>query len=113
MRVVSRKGNKYEIIANEAGKIRKFVIVDNKILKHESFQDYLLRSVIGFDRTSNPVRRNIDGELIEIGDYEQIQPVIVKGDWIKLEFKDITQQSSFGWVRWRDGDHILVLIYKD
>jgi hypothetical protein len=112
--VVSSKGTRYEIIADEETGLRKFVIADNKKLKFESYQNYILHRVIGFDSKTNPPRKTINGEILNDCKSDRSSIISFKGDWIKIELYDeVAKTETSGWLRWRKGSKLLIWLYKD
>ncbi len=114
MRVVSRKGNRYEIIANELTGLKKFVVVDQRaIIAFVTWQEYIMKQLIGYEPASNPLRKTINGEVTTVSDDYRAHAVSFKGDWVQLKFDDYKLKDvARGWVRWRKGNEIILYFSK-
>jgi len=107
----------YEVIVdqktNETGFIKK---ADNSF-KFETVVEYVNEwTTLGldFDRTQNPLRQepSDNGSVISNEDQKKYKiwraaKIEMKGDWLKVKIGD----SEQGWIRWRQGDRILIRIY--
>ncbi len=107
----------YQVIidqkTNEVGFIKKA----DSLFKFETAAEYVSEWTSGsfdFDRTQNPLRQepsdnatvisNVDQKKYKIWRAEKIE---MKGDWIKVKIRD----NEEGWIRWRQGDKIVIKIY--
>ncbi|MEJ0031745.1 MAG: hypothetical protein WDO15_15820 [Bacteroidota bacterium] len=115
LRVVSIKGNHYEIIANEETGLKKYAILDKRSkLTFVGTQAYLKNNTIGFDWNTNPLRKAIAGAPIDFDrSLFRTEIITFKGDWAKVKICDDDKHCVEGWVRWRKGNEMFVKIYKD
>src|ERR1041385_689340 len=80
-------------------------------LTFQTWEDYIVHSVsgVGFNPKHNPIRQQAS-ETSAILPYEHdtsYHPVKIIGDWLLLRKYD----KEYGWIKWRDGDHLLIDIF--
>ncbi len=74
--------------------------------------DFLLtvHSVEALDPSINPVRsKALDHASIVTAEYDFLQVIQVKGDWIEVKlFDDAYNLKGTGWLKWQDSDGLLI-----
>ena len=120
LKCVGKKADRYEVIVNEETNLKKYVKVNDKVLKFETWENHILKLfAVGFDEKENPMLEVPQGQVKNLVKSERtFHPVEVKGEWLKVKWdvtgetdKKETQQNS-GWLRWKkDGKLIVELFY--
>jgi hypothetical protein len=80
-------------------------------LTFQTWEDHIVHSVssLGFNPKSNPIRKESSG-MAAIVPYIHdsfYHPIKIKGEWLLLRKFD----EEYGWIKWRDGDHLLIDIF--
>jgi hypothetical protein len=97
----------------QTGKIKK----SNRFFKFELIEEFVENWAeigVDFDRSVNPLREfaSDTSEIIPIDPQSKLktessEKISIKGDWIEVQ----TSDSEKGWVRWRQGNQILIRLY--
>ena len=116
MKCTSQDDTRYEVIVNEDTGTRKFVKKDDKAFRFETWERYLLQiAAVKFNDGENKVldlpqgnRKNV---LVPMQSTVFL-PIQVKGEWLKVEWETEAGKGlkDFGWIRWRDGNALLIEI---
>lgn len=103
----------YGIIVNEeAGEIR-YVSSTDRSFRFQGWADHILTCFsVGFYHIDNPIRTEpLDGaETIAYSKDEFYHPVKVEGNWLKVKW-GYDEAWSYGWIRWRDGDSLILELF--
>lgn len=80
-------------------------------LTFQTWEDHIVHSVssVGFNPQYNPIRQE-SSEMAAIVAYIHdsfYHPIKIKGEWLLLRMFD----KEYGWIKWRDGDHLLIDIF--
>ena len=107
----------YQVIVDQNTNETGFIKKEDSLFKFETVLEYVNEwTTLGFDfdRTQNPLRQepfdnstvisNDDQKKYRIWRAEKIE---MKGDWLKVKTKD----KEEGWVKWRQGDKIIIRLY--
>jgi hypothetical protein len=114
MKAASQDDDRYEVIVNEDTGARKFVKKDDKAFRFETWQRYLLQiSAVKFNDGANKVLDLPQGNRKNVLMPMQttvFTPIEVKGEWLKIEWETEAGKGlkDSGWIRWRDGDALVV-----
>jgi hypothetical protein len=77
-----------------------------------AWPEFLLgvNSVETFDEDANPVRyRPTDESDVLSASWAPLPPVGVRGDWLEVATINLADRiQPYGWIRWREGDRLLV-----
>ena len=110
-------GDFYKVKLNEIdfGLINKF----NNDFRKQSINEFVLEYTsdpmgLDFDRNSNPLRRepNEKSKIIKHSEQSKYKiwratTIEIKDEWMKIE----TIKQEIGWLKWRDGNKILIRMY--
>jgi hypothetical protein len=114
MKAAGQDDARYEVIVNEDTGDRKFVKKDDKAFRFETWQRYLLQiSAVKFNDGANKVLDLPQGNRKNVLMPMQttiFTPIEVKGEWLRIEWETEAGKGlkDSGWIRWRDGDALLV-----
>jgi hypothetical protein len=116
MKCAGQDDSRYEVVVNEDTGARKFVKKDDKAFRFETWERYLLQiAAVKFDDGANKVldlpqgnRKNV---LVPMQS-TVFTPIQVKGEWLKIEWETEAGKGlkDSGWIRWRDGNALLIEI---
>lgn len=110
--VASQKENHFEVIVNDETGLRKTVIEARPgQLRLKTFHEFLKDEAIEFDFETNPIRESIDGKPIlnKSSNNFEVKTIGVKNDWLKIKYWDYkAKKETIGWIRWREGDKMLI-----
>jgi len=86
--------------------------VDRSAVSFSGWPEFLLDvvAVESLDPTTNPVRSSPDttAAALSVG-RTTVRPLAVRGSWLQVAVEDdAVRTRSVGWIRWRDGDTLLV-----
>lgn len=110
---VGQDAEYFQVIVNDETGLKKFVRKDSSHFKFESWEKYILDCfAVEFDIEKNPLREEINGKVIvrEIPKELYFNAVEIKGEWLKVNLRDINTEKSygFGWIRWKINDKIMI-----
>lgn len=118
LKCVLELDDSYEVVVNEKTGETKFIKKSSNY-KLQSWEEFVQQVFsIAFDPTKQKLLDNIDGnpihELPKVEDH--IVPNEIQGDWMKViwtdaEYPDETTENKSGWLKWRDGDQIIIGLY--
>lgn len=114
----------YEVIVNEEAipKSLKYIRTDDQLFRYLTLEQYVLgfKSVF-FNADENPIRKTPNGKKYSVHFTAAVQytPVEIQGEWLRIEFgsrrhgadgnaSDKGKHETFGWIRWKQNDKILV-----
>jgi len=108
----------YEVVVNEATQLSKR-IVKSPEFKLLTWEQYVLNVfAIDFDRDEYPIFHQKNGiPVSNIPDQNLIlRPVIIEGDWMKIQWSDVFQPTKpehvhDGWIKWRESNRIMIELY--
>jgi len=121
-RCVAQDQQSYQVIADEDSGLLKDVSRADTNFVFESWEKNILHAFsVNFDKEKKPVKERPDStskNVSSIANEDDIYvPVEIKGDWIKLKWGNVFEERpvyTFGWVRWRAGEMLLIDInYSD
>lgn len=114
---ISRSWFRVVVREGPANEITKYVPVGQGLFRFQSWRDFILGFVsVQFEPRTNPVRVSPNSRrLSRVPENLRFIPVKLKGDWlfIKAVSEDGTGNlrpvnKPSGWIRWREGNQILV-----
>jgi hypothetical protein len=118
---VGKREERFEVVVDEETGTKKYVRADDPVLKFQTWEEHILQLfAVGFERQSNPVLEQPDGQVkgIEFSKGVTFHPVEVKGDWLKVRWSDTEQtedkskSANSGWIKWKkDGVLLIELFY--
>ena len=120
MRCTGKSDHWYEVIVDEevSPKVKKYVRVDDPLFEVRTWEKYILGfGWVVFDHEKNPILQSPDGKKkdIRLSKDMRFVPVEMQGDWLKIrqeeaDSKQINKANSnnSGWIRWREGEKVLV-----
>lgn len=116
MKCVKRHVNGWEVIVNEATGLTKFVRVEDRNLKFETWGDHILKLfAVEFDQSVNPVRTlpSGRGNAVGLADKMIFRPVQIRGNWLKIRVESPDNGKGragvrTGWIKWRDVKDLLI-----
>ena len=108
----------YTVIINrqtgETAKIKK----SDKFFKFQTIEEFVDNWTgigLDFDRSTNPIRKSPSDKSEDINNDKQptykiwsAEKILIKGDWLEIKIED-TEET--GWIRWRQGNQILIRMY--
>jgi len=110
-------GMYYQVIVDQKTHEIGFIKKADSSFRFETMFEYVSEwTTIGldFDRTENPLRQQPSDNATVISNDDQKkykiwrgEKIEMEGDWIKVKIRDNEQ----GWIRWRQGDKIIIKIY--
>lgn len=110
--VVEDLGTQYRVIVNATTGLEK-LIPKERFLRFRTWEQYVLNVfAIDHDDQQNPVRSTPGGQpsATPPGANDRLQPVKIEGDWLQVKWGS-EGSWSFGWVRWREGDRLVLYIF--
>ena len=120
LKCVRRSQNRFEVVVNEETGMKKYVNVDDPVLKFETWERHILRHPsIDFNRKENPVLETPAGK-VKASDFPKevlFEAVEIKGEWLKIRWTRAEEQArknkqnDFGWIRWKKDDALLIDIF--
>ena len=121
LRCVSKDNGRYEVIVNEETGLRKYVKADDPVLKLETWEEHILKTVaVDFNQAKNPVLKAPQGRVKKVAlpgsgaPFHTVHTVEVKGEWLKVKWDTSHGTGSqvprydYGWIRWKKGNKLLV-----
>lgn len=119
VKCVRRHVDRWEVLVNEATGLTKFVRVEDRSLKFETWGDHVLKVfAVDFDQAVNPVRTGPSNRRnsIQLADKMIYQPVQVRGYWLKIraqspENERLRSRIRTGWIKWRDAKALLIELF--
>lgn len=115
VRLVAECDHWYKVIVNEASKTARFVLKSDPLFVKKDWETTIVNGAqIRVDLTLNPLRQKPDGDVLKpIPDgLKYLQPIEIRGAWVFVSGKsETTGSSASGWVRWRDGDELLIAFW--
>jgi hypothetical protein len=116
VKCVKRHVNRWEVIVNEATGLTKFVRVEDRNLKFETWGGHILKLfAVDFDQSINPVRTLPSGRGNQVGLADRLiyRPVQIKGIWLKVRAESPENGKGrsvvrMGWIKWRDEKDLLI-----
>ena len=111
----------YQVVVNEETKLKKFVKKDDPHFKANTWEKYTLNCfAVEFDWEKNPLRVDIDGQIIKqnLDKGLSFQPKEIRGNWLKVKSFDLNNvndenKSESGWIKWKDGNKIIINFLED
>jgi hypothetical protein len=110
-------GEYYQVIIDQKTNEPGFIKKTDSSFRFETVDEYVnewTTSGLDFDRDQNPLRQEPSDNATVISNDDQkkykiwrAEKIELKGDWIKVKVGD----SEEGWIRWRQGDKIVIKIY--
>jgi hypothetical protein len=99
-----------EVVVNrETGQTRW---VDRQAVEFFEWPDFLLKAVAveALDPEANPIRSGPDESTPILSSAPaDLRPVAVRGSWLQVSTAGLADRIvPTGWIRWRDGDRLLV-----
>lgn len=118
LQCTGEKGNYWEVIVNEETKYKKYINKKSSLLHYETWNQHLLKVFsIGFNSTSNPLQESPSNKSSKIlltksiyGGF-RFEPVLVKGEWLKIKWQKDDETWSYGWVKWKDENKLLLELF--
>ncbi len=108
----------YTVIINrQTGEVAKIKKLDTffKFETIEEFVDNWTGIGIDFNRSTNPLRKSPSDKSENINNDKQTkykvwraEKISIKGDWIEIKVENTEEK---GWIRWRQGNQILIRMY--
>lgn len=131
LKCIKKDADRYEVIVNERAELKKYIRVDDKAMKFETWEEHILQIyAIEFNSKENPLLespqgkvKNVNlpkGEEIErtnLPIYPTFQPIKIKGDWLKVKWEIPKEKQvkrakyDFGWIRWKKDEQLLVAFF--
>lgn len=109
----------YKVVVNEETKLQKFIKKDDRHFKADSWEQYTLNCfAVEFDWKNNPLRKEIDGQILHIEKGLSFKPEEIKGNWLKVISFDLNNindknKSESGWIKWKDDNKIVINFFED
>lgn len=107
----------YQVIVDQKTNETGFIKKADSLFKFETVVEYVREwTTLGldFDRAQNPLRQEPSDNAAVISNTDQAkykiwraEKIEMNGDWMKVKIRNDEQ----GWIRWRQGDRILIRIY--
>lgn len=115
---LSMRDNMCEVLVNEDTRLKKYILVDEKDgIIYKPFPEFLVNVfAVSFDAESNPMRSSIDGPKLQFSKSDNflLRPLEIKGPWMKIKYEEIsTDKEMEGWIKWREGNRIIIQIHSD
>lgn len=115
LKCTGEDNNRYEVIVNEDTGLKKFLKKD-PALKFQSWEEHVKGAfAVKFNQVENPLRESPDGKARkDLPKEVPFHPVEAKGEWLKVRWGESQQpkkDTASGWIKWRDGDQILVELF--
>lgn len=110
-RCVSQDESSYSVIVDENTGLEK-ILRKSKNFEFQTWEQHLFQCIIGLYSVNNILRELPDENssiIFEDTEGYSFEAMEIKGDWVKL--KNIENQEIEGWIRWLDGDKLLVEFY--
>jgi hypothetical protein len=114
---IKKDSNNYKVIINrQTGKTGYIRRNDNsfKFFSIDEYVDNWTGLGLDFDRTNNPLRTTpsvtsdtIHSDLKNRYKIWRGEKILIKGDWMEIQ----TTKTERGWIRWREGNQILIRMY--
>ena len=116
VKCVKRHVDRWEVVVNEATGLTKFVRVEDRNLKFETWGDHILKLfAVNFDQAVNPVRTGPSNRRnsVHLADKMIYRPVQIRGRWLKIraespENEKLRSGIRTGWIKWRDAKDLLI-----
>jgi hypothetical protein len=120
--------NWYEVVVDEltSPKTKKFIRRSDPLFVFKTWSDYYENAGIAFRYKETQVFREPYGDILHIvpSNAPEVRGIKVNGDWLQITWKEGSyksqpadsgnaDQSRTGWIRWRDGEKILVSLAWD
>ncbi len=121
LKCIGKREGRFEVIVNEETRMKKYVRVDDPVLKLQTWEEHILQVfAVDFNRKDNPVLETSGGQMKSI-DFPKgvtFHPVEVRGEWLKIRWNGTEQtgdkniSNNFGWIKWKkDGAISIELFY--
>jgi hypothetical protein len=128
MRCTRKSNDWYEVIVQDESspKVKKYIKANDPLFKFQTWEKYILNfSWVVFDQEKNPIFQSPNGKKKDVLLSKEMRfaPIGMKGDWIKIRLDknsdnntkikqpQKTDENISGWIKWRNGDEILVYEY--
>lgn len=111
--VVALTGSGYRVIVNEETGLEKNVQKPS-FLNFLTWEQYVLTSfAVEPDYEKNPIRLSPDASAppLSAKPAGPFHPIKIEGEWLQIRWT-LGDDSSYGWIRWRDSSRLLVEIYR-
>ncbi len=107
----------YQVVVNEKTGLKKFIRKDDPLFKFGNWEDFTLNCfAVSFDSEKNPMRREINGEIIKDGFQDEfLHPEEIRGEWLKVKWHpddDREKPATFGWIRWKEDKKIVINFFE-
>lgn len=107
----------FQVIVSEDPQITKYVATGDRLFKYLPWRDFILGFVsVQYESDDNPLRENPAGKpLSNVPKNVRFVPIEVRGEWLNVRANGLHSIASkndrsglSGWIRWREGNKILV-----
>lgn len=110
--VVEDLGRSYRVVVNSATGLEKR-IAKEAYLEFVTWEDYVRNAfAITFESRANPIRTTPGAASLVTppANDRDYFPVQIEGEWLQIKW-DPEGPSNRGWIRWREGNRLLVRVY--
>ncbi len=112
-------GGKAEVYIDKEKTTTKFIRIDSKLFKVESWKNHLIGSVLEIDNIRNPLREKPSDltfiKKISVPNDASFRIIKFEGAWVQVEcfsFCESTCDKKYrGWIRWTNGKQPLLKLY--
>lgn len=110
-------GDKVEIFIDQEKKVKKYLKIDKKLFKVETWKNHMIGAVIDFNLRKHPIFTIPLGSATKIDIRDSDIPFMIeeiKGDWLRItctSYCDVQcpkNKKYQGWLKWRDGKRIFI-----
>ena len=119
LNLVKKNENFFEVVVNEKTGELKYAKGDDPSFEGFTWERYILDCfAVEFDEGENPMRSEPVGTGIELqfpSGSRTFHPVEINGDWLEVKWfenDDTTRKSNTGWIRWKDGNSLLIMLFE-
>lgn len=114
--VLEENEDTYKVLIDDDNDITKLIGKDTSLLEFYTWKEYLTEYYLSFNPESNPLREAPSEEASITYKYNDyfFKGVEVQGDWMKIrcnsDCKECDKGDLTGWIKWKEGDKLLVSI---
>ena len=113
---LSYDGKRYSVIVNDQKNLIKYIDAGN-IWKLRDWNDHVVNKVasIGIEFDDIKIKSKPDNQSDDIAfDVDKLDPAIdpveIKDEWMKIRFWQ-SDKELYGWIKWKEGNQILVSLW--
>jgi hypothetical protein len=120
LKCVGKDATRFKVVVNETTGLAKFIRRSDQALKFQTWREHILDLfAVGFDPSKNPLRiaPTERAKAIRLRADVIYHPLQMNGRWLKVswsisgEQNDKGKKISYGWVKWKENNRLLLDLF--